>query len=77
VTISTDAGHDAVASALPAGTRMTVLFDPERAIVRGRYGTRLYPETWIIDKRGLIRARVDGARDWSGPLALELIESFR
>ncbi len=77
VTISTDAGHDAVASVLPSGTRMTVLFDPERAIVRGRYGTRLYPETWIVDKRGLIRARVDGARDWGGPLALELIESFR
>ena len=77
VTVSTDAGHEAVASALPEGTRMTVHFDPERAIVRGRYGTRLYPETWIIDKRGLIRARVDGARDWSGPLALELIDAFR
>jgi len=77
VTISTDANWDAVASVIPERSVLQVLFDPDRSIVRGKYGTRLYPETWIIDKEGLIRARIDGARDWSSPLALELITSYR
>ena len=77
VTISTDANWAAVSSVIPARSPLRVLFDPERNIVRGKYGTRLYPETWIIDKEGIIRARIDGARDWSSPLALELITAYR
>ena len=77
VTISTDANWDAVSSVIPERSGLQVLFDPDRSIVRGKYGTRLYPETWIVDKEGLIRARIDGARDWSSPLALELINSYR
>ncbi|MBK8171178.1 MAG: TlpA family protein disulfide reductase [Sandaracinaceae bacterium] len=76
VTVSVDAGWAAVSSVMPPNSRLKVLFDPERAIVRGKFGTRLYPETWIIDGEGIIRARIDGARDWSNPIALELIESF-
>lgn len=76
VTVSVDAGWSAVSMAMPPNTRLKVLFDPERAVVRGKFGTRLYPETWIIDGDGIIRARIDGARDWSSPVALELIESY-
>ena len=39
-----------------------------------KYGTHLFPETWIIDPKGIIRARFDGARDWSASLALEIAE---
>jgi peroxiredoxin len=54
-----------------------VLFDPESNIVKGKYGTVLFPETWIIDRAGVIRARFDNGRDWSNdPLVLDLIESF-
>jgi peroxiredoxin len=77
VTISTDAGWSAVAPVLPPDFAATVLFDPDRSVVRGKFGTRLFPETWIIDKGGLVRLRVDGARDWSSPLAIHLIEVFR
>jgi peroxiredoxin len=77
VTISTDPGWSAVAPVLPPNFAATVLFDPDRSVVRGKFGTRLYPETWIVDKEGLVRLRVDGARDWSSPLALDLIEVFR
>jgi peroxiredoxin len=72
VAISTDAGWDAVGSLFRPESALKVLFDPQKAVVRDKFGTRLYPETWVIDKDGVIRARVDGGRDWSSPLALEL-----
>ncbi|MBN2192625.1 MAG: TlpA family protein disulfide reductase [Polyangiaceae bacterium] len=50
-----------------------VAHDPDGAVVTGRYGTRLYPETWVIDPHGVIRARFDGARDWSDPMVTELL----
>jgi peroxiredoxin len=55
----------------------TVLLDPGADTVNGKYGTRLFPETWFIDKRGVIRARFDGARDWTNPLVIDFIDALR
>lgn len=76
VTISVDQGWDEVASLFPEGTPLKVLFDPEREVVRGKLGTRLYPETWFIDPDGVIRLRVDGPRDWSQPVVQDVIEAI-
>jgi hypothetical protein len=46
------------------------LVDPESQVVGGKFGTTLYPETWFIDPNGVIRARVDGPRDWQSLAAL-------
>jgi peroxiredoxin len=78
LTVSTDAGPDAVRDLLKVLLNgqeppFPVLFDPEIAVVKGRYGTTLFPETWIIDRDGVIRARFDGAKDWASPLAIEVI----
>ncbi|HSC88394.1 MAG TPA: TlpA disulfide reductase family protein [Polyangiaceae bacterium] len=54
-----------------------VLMDPESQVVAGRFGTKLYPETWFIDQDFVVRARVDGARDWSTGEAVALVDSFR
>lgn len=54
-----------------------VLVDEESKVVGGKFGTKLFPETWIIDPDGIIRARVDGARDWSRPLATEIGEMVK
>jgi peroxiredoxin len=75
VAISTDKGWDEVKSLFKPGSKLKVLFDPNKAVVRDKFGTRLYPETWVIDPDGVIRVRVDGGRDWSAPIALELIKS--
>jgi peroxiredoxin len=64
VTISTDRGWSDVAA----------LFDPDKSVVREKFGTRLYPETWVIDPKGVIRLRIDGGRDWSAPIALEAVD---
>ena len=54
-----------------------VLFDPDSKIVGGKYGTKLFPETWILDKHGIIRARFDGAKAWSNSGFVSLIDDLR
>lgn len=81
VTVSTDAGPDDVRDTLQVALNgeppFPVLFDPDATVVAEKFGTRLYPETWIIDPQGVIRARFDGARDWSEPISLEVVELAR
>jgi peroxiredoxin len=43
-----------------------VLLDPERQ-VGSAYGVWGYPETFVIDREGLIVERVIGPRDWDTP----------
>lgn len=78
LTVSTDEGPDAVRDtlkvALGSDPPFQVLFDPEASVVGERYGTKLFPETWVIDPSGIIRARFDGVRDWSDALAVEIGE---
>jgi peroxiredoxin len=91
LTVSTDANKEIAMSALKTllhqekGAKAAdedfrppfrVLLDPESNVVQGKYGTQLFPETWIIDTKGIIRARFDGARDWADAMWLDLIESF-
>jgi len=82
LTVSTDANKETAMTALKTllhdenGPPFRVLLDPESSVVREKYGTTLFPETWIIDPQGVIRARFDGARDWSNAMVLDLIESF-
>jgi cytochrome c biogenesis protein CcmG/thiol:disulfide interchange protein DsbE len=38
--------------------------DPERAL-SARYGTFQFPETYILDRRGLVAEKVVGATDWN------------
>ncbi|MGQ0810129.1 MAG: redoxin domain-containing protein [Nitrospiraceae bacterium] len=40
------------------------------------YGARTLPMTFLIDRRGIIRHRIFGARDWQSPDALHLIQSM-
>jgi len=53
-----------------------VLIDSESSVVRDKYGTKLFPETWYIDPHGVIRARFDGPRDWDAALPLDAAMSL-
>jgi peroxiredoxin len=81
VTISTDDGpedvRDTLKSILREEAPFEVLFDPDSKVVAGKFGTHLFPETWILDKRGVIRARFDGARQWSNATVVEVIDQLR
>ena len=82
VTVSTDEGPADVADTLKSVLReeppFAVLFDPDgEKVVSAKFGTKLFPETWIIDKRGVVRARFDGGREWSNPAVVELVDQLR
>ena len=78
VTVCVDEERDEALAALKAAIGgeppFPVLFDPEREVVAKLFGTRKYPETWLIDDRGVIRARFDGPRDWVGGFMTELLD---
>jgi thiol-disulfide isomerase/thioredoxin len=65
VAVTIDDGPAAIKDVLAGvfgdkGPSFPILFDPENKVVRGMYGTKLFPETWLIDPNGTIRARFDG-----------------
>jgi peroxiredoxin len=79
LTVSTDDGPDAIRDWLKVrfdgdDHPFPILFDPDLNVVKDKFGTELFPETWIIDPKGIIRARFDGKRDWSSALGLEVAE---
>lgn len=77
-TVALDESADTVRRVMKERTKMDnpfpVALDPDSRIIMDKYGTKLFPETWIIDPSGVIRARFDGARDWSTALATDLLE---
>jgi len=80
LTVSTDDGPDAVRDRLKVmfdgdDHPFPILFDPDLKVVKEKYGTELFPETWLIDPHGVIRARFDRAIDWSRAIGLEAIET--
>lgn len=81
LTVSTDEGPEDVRGALKAVLRQDppfpVLFDPDFKVVKDKYGTTLYPETYVIDKKGVIRARFDGSREWTSGVVKELLDQMR
>ena len=77
VAVNTDASWEEVEPLLPRQSNLTHLIDPDKSVSRGMFGTELYPETWIVDREGVVRFRYDGAFDWSDPIVLDVIESFR
>lgn len=82
LTITTDESaedaRDTMRSVLGGGDPpFEVLVDSESSVVRDKYGTKLFPETWFIDAEGVIRARFDGERAWASPLTVDLAESLR
>lgn len=80
ITICTDeSAEDArgtLGSVLGGDTPFEVLMDPDSTVVRDKFGTRLFPETWFIDPKGVIRARVDGQRKWDEALTISFAESL-
>lgn len=50
-------------------------FDSSAKIAAG-YGTRMYPETYIIDRRGILQRKLIGAQDWTNPLMTAYLSSL-
>lgn len=50
-----------------------VLLDPESSIAKGKYKTTGVPETFIVNREGIIVYKAIGPDDWSTP---EMIQAF-
>jgi cytochrome c biogenesis protein CcmG, thiol:disulfide interchange protein DsbE len=49
--------------------------DPDQK-VSGLYGTHGWPETYIIDRKGVVRRKVIGPVDWTTPAMLQFLNSL-
>lgn len=54
---------------------LLVARDPKRAVAT-RYGTRKYPETYIINREGKIIRKIVGAHDWQDPQVADYIRKL-
>lgn len=62
-----EGGKDAVKRFFKnSGAALPALLDTDQAISK-RYGTTGVPETFILDKKGVIVKKVVGGMDWSDP----------
>jgi peroxiredoxin len=57
------------------GLSFTIAHDPE-ALVMHLYGVRSLPQTFLINRKGVITHRLFGSRDWQDPEARENIRSL-
>ena len=54
---------------------LPVLLNPDQSVAR-QYGTFKFPETYLIDRDGIVRKKVIGAADWMSPTAQEIIQTM-
>ena len=73
--VSTDAQGAAITRPFQQENRLTfpILHDPDYRVGL-TYGARSLPMTFLIDRQGIIRHQVFGARDWEAPEAQQLIQ---
>ncbi len=72
--VSVDEGGAGAVAAFMQQNRLSlpVLLDPGRSIA-GRYGTFKFPETYIIDRQGMVAYKAIGPRDWTDPANVNII----
>ena len=73
--VSTDAQGAAITRPFQQENRLTfpILHDPDYRVGLS-YGARSLPMTFLIDRQGVIRHQVFGARDWETPEAQQLVQ---
>jgi peroxiredoxin len=73
--VSTDAQGAAITRPFQQENRLTfpILHDPDYRVGL-TYGARSLPMTFLIDRQGVIRHQVFGARDWEAPEAQQLVQ---
>lgn len=82
LTVTTDESVEDASGTLQSILRskgnFVTMVDPGGEVVAGKFGSKLYPETWFIDPRGVIRARIDGPRDWLqlAPLTIDFAKTL-
>ncbi len=77
LTVNVDEGGADVVTGFMAknGLTLPVLLDPRKSISK-LYGTFKFPETYIIDRNGMVKYKVIGARDWTQPATVKALQDL-
>ena len=72
--VSTDAEGVSVTRPFQKENRLTfpILHDPDYRVGL-TYGARSLPMTFMVDRQGIVRHQIFGARDWGAPEAQQLV----
>lgn len=72
--VSVDEGGAAAVADFLKRSNITipVLLDPDHAVA-SNYGTFKFPETYLVDRKGIVRNKIIGAVDWTSSEAFGLI----
>jgi peroxiredoxin len=62
--VSVDEDWPTVRQFFAEGTPLEVLLDPSQSVAK-QWGTEKFPESFIVDKNGMIRYYIVSNRDWS------------
>jgi peroxiredoxin len=54
---------------------LPVLLNPDQSVSRA-YGTLKFPETYLVDREGVVRRKIIGAADWMSPAAQQVIQAM-
>jgi peroxiredoxin len=54
---------------------LTTVRDPDQTAAK-LYHSEAWPETYVIDRQGVIRRKFIGAQDWSSPEVREYLKSL-
>jgi peroxiredoxin len=75
--VSTDSQGEAVTRPFQRemGFTFPILHDSEYRVGL-TYGARSIPVTFMVDRRGIVRQKIFGARDWDSPEARDLIHAL-
>lgn len=75
--VSVDEGGAASVAAFlrKNNVQLPVLLDPDHAVASS-YGTFKFPETYVVDRGGIVRRKIIGAMDWRDPQALRMLNDI-
>jgi len=73
--VSVDDDWAAIRKFFAKGTPLDVLLDTARAVPK-RWGTDKFPESFLVDKDGMIRYYIVSNRDWSAPSVSACIDAM-
>jgi peroxiredoxin len=81
LTVSSDTGWDSIRRVLPNGAPYRVLLDQtaedgEVGPIARAWGIKAVPETFVIDKNGMVRMYLVNKRDWRGDIAHTCLQSL-
>jgi thiol-disulfide isomerase/thioredoxin len=79
--LASETSFNPVRKFFPRGTNLTVLLDPPDDAhpvgkISRRYGTEKWPETYLIDKKGMVRYYFINQRRWDTTNALECVRQL-